>query len=81
MVNIIIQRAKRKQDNLRIKILNELGFKVIRFTNEEVIGNIENTINSIIEHLTKKNIIVESSLPLEGPRKRLFLHIFSNDSN
>lgn len=68
-------KEQKEADNLRIKILNELGFKVIRFTNEEVIGNIENTINSIIEHLTKEKHNSESSLPLEGLGKALPPHI------
>jgi len=38
-------------DEMRTQILNEFGYKVIRFTNEEVLGNIENVIQQITEHL------------------------------
>ncbi len=43
--------AQQEADNLRTKILNDLGFKVIRFTNEEVIGNIENVLSQITQRL------------------------------
>ena len=45
---------QREADELRTNILNEIGFKVIRFTNEEVIHNTENVlkkITSILESL------------------------------
>ncbi len=38
---------QREADELRTQILNEIGFKVIRFTNEQVIGDIDNVINKI----------------------------------
>jgi ATP-dependent DNA helicase RecG len=38
---------QREVDELRTQILNEIGFKVIRFTNEQVIGDIDNVINKI----------------------------------
>ncbi len=38
---------QRGADELRTAILNDLGFKVIRFKNEEVIGNIDNCIRVI----------------------------------
>ena len=50
-------------DALRTQILNELGFKVIRFINEEVIGNIENTTNKISQELKHT---IESSFPSGG---------------
>jgi len=42
---------QKEADELRTKILNELGFKVTRFTNEEVIGNIEKVVNKIFQEL------------------------------
>ncbi len=42
---------QQEADHLRTQILNELGFKVIRFKNEEVIGNIENVIKTISSQL------------------------------
>ena len=56
-------KEQQEADDLRTKILQELGFKVIRFTNEEVIGNIENTISKISQELKSNS---ESSLPLGG---------------
>jgi len=38
-------------DKLRTEILESFGYKVIRFTNEEVIGNIEDVLNNIKDTL------------------------------
>ena len=38
-------------DKLKTEILNELGYEVIRFTNEEVLGNIDSVIESIQDAL------------------------------
>lgn len=38
---------QREADELKTQILNEIGFKVIRFTNEQVVGDIDNVINRI----------------------------------
>jgi ATP-dependent DNA helicase RecG len=38
---------QREADELRTQILNEIGFKVIRFTNEQVVGDIDNVINRV----------------------------------
>lgn len=44
--------AKQKEaDELRTQILTEIGFKVIRFTNEHVIGDIDHVLNHIEKHL------------------------------
>jgi ATP-dependent DNA helicase RecG len=43
--------VQQEADELRTKILNELGFKVIRFTNEQVIGNLDNVLNKITVQL------------------------------
>lgn len=40
-------------DLQRIEKLNRLGFEVIRFKNEEVLFDIENTLNKIKTHLIK----------------------------
>ncbi len=40
-----------EEDKLRTQFLNEKGFNVIRFTNEEIIGNIETVISKIKENL------------------------------
>jgi len=41
--------AQIEADNLRTQILNEIGFKVIRFTNEQVINNL----HSVLENITQ----------------------------
>ena len=38
---------QKEADELRTQILNEIGFKVIRFTNEEIITNIDQVIHKI----------------------------------
>ena len=38
-------------DRIKTEILNELGYQVIRFTNEEVLGNINSVIQSIKDEL------------------------------
>jgi valyl-tRNA synthetase len=47
-------------DNIRTSILNDLGFQVIRFSNEEVIGNSDEVLNRI------KNALTQTSPPSEG---------------
>ncbi|MDO5968621.1 DUF559 domain-containing protein [Flavivirga aquimarina] len=42
---------QKEADALRIKILNEIGFKVIRFTNEQIIGDIDNVLAYIEKRL------------------------------
>ena len=39
-------------DELRTKKLNDVGFKVIRFTNEQVLHDTGKTLNSILNHLS-----------------------------
>lgn len=50
---------QKEADEMRTQILNELGYKVIRFNNEEVVGTIDKVIQKI-EHELK-------SLPLGEP--------------
>lgn len=42
---------QKEADDLRTQILNEIGFKVIRFTNEQVLGDIGNVLRYISESL------------------------------
>jgi ATP-dependent DNA helicase RecG len=44
-------KEQQEADELRTTILQELGFKVIRFTNEEVLGNTDKTITKITQEL------------------------------
>ncbi|MEL4307156.1 leucine--tRNA ligase [Joostella sp. CR20] len=56
-----IHNATKEYDEERTKILNEKGFKVIRFKNEEVIGNIETVLQKITDTLAKQETIVPPS--------------------
>ena len=61
-------------DEQRTKILNHLGFEVIRFTNEEVLGNLDGVVNQIEEKLSllaniKELNKAEQSLETIGTRR------------
>jgi ATP-dependent DNA helicase RecG len=50
---------QKEADEMRTQILNEIGFKVIRFSNEEVIGNSDDTIkkiNAVLESLSSGEV-------------------------
>ena len=73
-------KEQQEADDLRTKILTELGFKVIRFTNEDVIGNLEQVLEKISQELKsisshKEEHKSKSSLPFEGLGKALPPHI------
>ncbi len=51
---------QKEYDNFRTKKLEELGFSVIRFKNEEVFKEIENVVNSIKKYLDNKIVDSES---------------------
>ncbi|MEE9407854.1 MAG: DUF559 domain-containing protein [Polaribacter sp.] len=55
-------KEQQEADNLRTQILQELGFKVKRFTNEEVIGDIEEVTKKITQELNNS----DNSLPSGG---------------
>ncbi|MFD1613907.1 DUF559 domain-containing protein [Gelatiniphilus marinus] len=42
---------QKEADDLRTQILNKIGFKVIRFTNEQIIGDIDNVLRYITNYL------------------------------
>ena len=42
---------QKEADELRTQILREIGFKVIRFTNEQIIGDLDNVLNYISKSL------------------------------
>src|SRR5690606_34436279 len=42
---------QKETDAMRTQILNEIGYKVIRFTNEQVIGDIDNVLRYITNFL------------------------------
>lgn len=60
----------KEADELRTKILeSDLGFQVIRFTNEEIIGDIDNVLNKIsnkLKSIEEKNNAQVTSSPAEG---------------
>ncbi|MDH7914363.1 DUF559 domain-containing protein [Winogradskyella sp. SYSU M77433] len=44
-------QEQQEVDEIRTLILNELGFKVIRFSNEQIIGDIDSVLNTIEQRL------------------------------
>ena len=68
-------KEQKEADELRTQILNEFGYKVLRFTNEEVIGNIDAVLDKIMRQLeslplgevggaTPPHILVMSATPI-----------------
>jgi leucyl-tRNA synthetase len=66
-----IHDNQKEYDNARTEELNQLGFQVIRFKNEEVIGDIDNTIDKINKSLQSKNP------PLSGETEGAYLEVFT----
>ncbi len=57
----------KKTDKERTEDLNKLGFKVIRFTNEQVLKDTDNVINEIVRWLKERNTeLSESKVPPRG---------------
>ena len=52
----------KESDEIRTEWLNKQGFEVIRFTNEEVLNDIEKVLNKILVAIKKQ----DSKNPLEG---------------
>ena len=48
------QEEQRIKDYYRTEELNELGFRVIRFTNEEVYFNLSSVLDEIFNHIASK---------------------------
>ncbi|TDS12629.1 leucyl-tRNA synthetase [Maribacter caenipelagi] len=51
-----IHETQKEADLKRTKVLNGLGYKVVRFKNEKVIGNIDGVLEEIKAHLEQQNI-------------------------
>ncbi len=51
-----IHLSQEEKDIERSRILNDLGFKVIRFTNEEVIGNLDSVLEEIKKELANYQV-------------------------
>ena len=45
------ERNQQYNDEIRTEVLNSMGFRVIRFTNEQVFFDLENTLNRIKQNL------------------------------
>ncbi|MFY8184806.1 MAG: dihydropteroate synthase, partial [Bacteroidia bacterium] len=78
----------KENDEVRTAFLESLGFKVIRFTNNEVIGNTENTLNKIVEHLHSQKdynevesavAVLPSGVRGHGGRGRILLATVKGD--
>lgn len=44
---------QQEEDKLREEVLEQMGYNVIRFTNEEVLCDIENVLNQIENHINR----------------------------
>lgn len=56
----------KNSDEERTQELNKLGFQVLRFTNEEVLQDTDNVINTIVLRLLERNSKAGSEVPLAG---------------
>ena len=77
-----IHEHQQEQDALRTKYLQDKGFKVIRFTNEEVITNIDSVIKKIKEVLQLKSEaaraeVSNTSLSFGEGRGEVFITVFT----
>ena len=63
-------------DEERTKDLNRLGFEVIRFTNEQVLNDTDNVINTIILRLKERNTkLSENKIPPAGGGGAVFISL------
>lgn len=57
----------KKSDEERTEDLRKLGFKVMRYTNEQVLHDTDNVINNIVQQLKERNIeLSETKVPPRG---------------
>ena len=54
-------------DNVRTAILDQLGYKVIRFTNNDVLSNIHNVVSKIQLELKEQEKLQNSNSPVSSP--------------
>ena len=59
----------KEKDRIRTKWLEKNGYKVIRFSNDEVLKNIDKVLNSILIELKKRNTFKPSNIPSIGGGK------------
>ena len=63
-------------DDERTKDLNRLGFEVLRFTNDQVLNDTDNVINTIVLQLKERNTkISESRIPPAGGGGAVFISL------
>jgi PncC family amidohydrolase len=62
-------------DAERTNELNKLGFEVIRFTNEQVLFDTDNTINTILKKLKESKEVSDAKNPLTGGRGAVFISL------
>lgn len=58
------QHADNSQDNKRDQWLKEQGFDVLRFWNNEVLGNLDGVFQKIEEHLESPSLTLPTLVPL-----------------
>jgi leucyl-tRNA synthetase len=63
-----IHDSQIEEDAKRTEILENNYFKVIRFTNDEVLGNIEAVLKTIQEELSKRKSVKSMQVPPSGAR-------------
>lgn len=57
------EEAQKEKDASRSEILRSYGFKVIRFTNEAILTNLDSVLNTISEELQSQNNSISDSSP------------------
>jgi leucyl-tRNA synthetase len=76
-----IHNNQKEQDEARTKVLEEKGYKVIRFTNNEVIANIDEVINEIKSQIAVRKIVSkeenEEVLPLGKDLGWEYIEVFT----
>ncbi len=55
-VDGVIHADQKDRDTARDQILSNLGFKVLRFSNQQVMTTIETVISSILDHLSLQKV-------------------------
>ena len=69
-----IHESQKDYDKLRDRIINYLGYKVIRFSNEEVVNNIDKVLNQLRKYLMKSKINSPSLFKRRGYGDELKIH-------
>jgi very-short-patch-repair endonuclease len=59
--------ARNEQDALRTKTLNEAGFHVLRFWNNDVLGNVDGVLAAVAKELKITGKTIEGTAPHPGP--------------